>query len=275
MMSKMIALDRRHLIRYGTTVLILLLGAIWFFTLRSQTLGGPVDYVIVSGQSMEPTYYAGDLILMRKASQYEEGDIVQYTVPDGEPAAGTRVIHRIVGKDEAGYITRGDNNNGVDIWRPTGDDIAGQEWIRIPNAGTYFLWLRTPFILASLAALLTVYTVLTSGKKPQPEADAPGGGSPWKERVRDLGAHLNLARPSLVAVRAPGAMNATAANPESDPPSPPTWPPSAAKAAAIPRRSVSFPTDPRVSYALAALVAAAIACLALTSFQSGKDPSVK
>ena len=269
----MTRMNRRQLLRYGTTALILVLGLIWFFTLRSQTLGGPVDYVIVSGESMEPTYYAGDLVLMRKAARYQEGDIVQYTVPNDEPAAGARVIHRVVGKDEEGYITRGDNNDGVDIWRPTEDDIAGREWIRIPNAGSYFLWLRTPLILASLAALLTVYTVLTSGKKPDSEAGSgPGGGPAWRERVRDLGSHLNLSRPSLIAAQPAGLSDPSTANPRSD--SPPAANLSPTKAESPSRRGVTFP-DPRVSYGLAVLVAAAITFLALTSFQSGKDPSIK
>ncbi len=276
MMTGRITLNRRRLIRYSTTALILALGVIWFFTLRSQTLGGPVDYVIVSGHSMEPTYNAGDLILMRRSSEYHEGDIIQYTVPDDEPAAGTRVIHRIVGEDTDGFITRGDNNDGNDLWRPQTSDIAGKEWLRIPNAGKFLTRLRAPIILASLAALLTVYTVLTSGKKPPAPANT-NANHLWRERLRRR--HRPVGRPEFGAAllssqSAPvqeEAMSTSITAPDRQQPPSPRLP----TAESARRWSFSFPSDPRASYALAALVAVLVACLALTSFQSGKDPSIK
>jgi signal peptidase I len=112
---------------------------------------------------MEPTYYDGDLVVMRRTHDYTKGDIVAYSVPKGEPGAGAMVIHRIVGGDSKGFITRGDNGNGNDPWRPTDSEIAGEQILHVSAAGRILAQLRAPLVVAILAAAFTVYFVLTSG----------------------------------------------------------------------------------------------------------------
>ncbi|MER3397507.1 MAG: hypothetical protein C4316_03050, partial [Chloroflexota bacterium] len=85
----------------------------WFFFLRPGFLGGPAGYIIVSGPSMEPTLYEKDLAVVLAQDEYALGDVVAFRVEGGI------VIHRIVGGDpQAGYITRGDNRESPDMWRP-------------------------------------------------------------------------------------------------------------------------------------------------------------
>jgi signal peptidase I len=102
-----------------------------------RVFNGPVEYIVVSGTSMEPHFQSGDLVIMRRADAYHVGDIVAYTIPRGEVSAGHRVIHRIVGgSSRTGWITRGDNRNANDPWRVPERVLLGREWVRVPVYGT-------------------------------------------------------------------------------------------------------------------------------------------
>lgn len=128
-----------------------LLGA-WWVLLGPSLLGGPTTYVMVSGQSMEPTLHVGDLAVVRKHDSYGRGDIVAFYVPEGEPGAGAIVIHRIVGGSaEEGFVMQGDNKTAPDPWHPTGRDVVGKMWVRVPGAGRVLGRLRAPLPLATLA----------------------------------------------------------------------------------------------------------------------------
>ena len=154
-----------RLLRRGNlgTLALLALVVAWFFLLRPQNLGGPVGYVIVSGQSMEPTLHSGDLVLVRQRESYQVGDVIAYRIPRGEPGEGIIVVHRIVGGSaEEGFVTRGDNRTGADLWRPRPQDIAGALWLHLPRVGWLLGLLRTPLVLATAAAAVAVLLVLTS-----------------------------------------------------------------------------------------------------------------
>jgi signal peptidase I len=269
--------DRSKVLRYGTTVVLVALAIAWFFTLRPQSLGGPAAYVVVSGISMQPTYYDGDLVVMRRTNNYIIGDIIAYAVPEGEPGAGAMVIHRVIGRDSVGFITRGDNNNGNDQWRPTGKDIVGEQMLHVAGAGTLLARLRAPLIVASLAALFTMYYVLTWSTNPEDPGEHMGSRRPWRERLRRR--RQPVERPEFCAAlpssQSPPeqeeARSTTVTAPNRQQPTSQGIP----TVESARRWSLSFPSDPRASYALAALVAVLVACLALTSFQSGKDPSIK
>ncbi|MGH2489690.1 MAG: signal peptidase I [Candidatus Limnocylindria bacterium] len=133
----------------------------WLVFLRPQVLGGPAAYVVVSGNSMEPTLSAGSLVIAFRQDAYQVGDIVAYRVPAGSPAAGRLVIHRIVGGSaESGYVMRGDNASGSDVWRPERPDIVGQSEVVVPGVMPAVLFLRSPIVAASAAAALAVYLLL-------------------------------------------------------------------------------------------------------------------
>jgi signal peptidase len=104
------------------------------------------------------------VVVALKERSYERGDVVVYRVPAGEPAAGDRVIHRIVGGSAAkGFVMKGDNKDGIDPWRPTPKDVIGKERLAIPQAGQGLLFLRTPLGVALLAGLTTLLVALAGG----------------------------------------------------------------------------------------------------------------
>ncbi len=131
----------------------------WFFLLRPASLGGPASYVVVSGTSMEPTLYTGDLVITRRQDSYEVGNIVAFRVEDG------LVIHRIVGGTaESGYVLRGDNRDSNDQWRPAPREIAGRLWLRLPRVGRWVQRLREPANFAALVAVLGLISLPGLGR---------------------------------------------------------------------------------------------------------------
>ncbi len=153
-----------------------LLVAGWFVALRPTLLGGSTTYLLVSGQSMEPTIHAGSLVVLRRTSGYRSGEVIAYRIPDGHPASGLNVIHRIIGgSGEAGFIMRGDNAVGSDLWRPRKADVLGTPALIIPGAVPVVLFLRSPIVVASLAAALSVYFILGLWASPRPTAEDRAG----------------------------------------------------------------------------------------------------
>ncbi len=149
--------------------------AAWFVLLRPAVLGGTTGYVMVSGISMEPTYYTGDLVLTRRLSEYRTGDVVAFRIPAGEQGGGGIVIHRVVGGSAAdGYELRGDNKDANDPWRPKPGDIVGKAWVHVPGGGRWFEWLREPLNLAVVIGGVSVFSVL-SGREVKKRRRRRGG----------------------------------------------------------------------------------------------------
>src|SRR5262249_49486275 len=116
--------------------LSLIVGVIvlWAVTLRPQRFGGPAEFLGGSGRAVAPPRRDRHLVVLRRESSYRRGEIVAYRIPDGQPGAGGRVIHRIVGGNpRTGFVTKGDNNDSVDeFWRPKPSQVIGRVWIRFP-----------------------------------------------------------------------------------------------------------------------------------------------
>jgi signal peptidase len=140
--------------------------ATWFAFLGPRSLGGPADYVIVDGVSMEPTLSDGDLAVVRRERTYSTGDVVAFRVREGEAGAGAVVIHRIVGGSDAqGFRMRGDNRDDIDGWHPSSAEILGKLWFHAPGAGSVVARLRAPLPLAVLAGGLAFVFVLIPTKR--------------------------------------------------------------------------------------------------------------
>jgi signal peptidase I len=129
--------------------LALLAGGWWL--LGPVQLGGSTGFAIVNGNSMEPHLERGDLVLVRKRSSYDVGDVVFYEAHTGN----LRVLHRIVSVKNGHFVTKGDNNNFIDPITPPPSDVLGQLWISVPGAGKAVIWAKQPVNLAILLVLLT------------------------------------------------------------------------------------------------------------------------
>lgn len=130
----------------GWAVTALVIGVLVWFGWPTN-LGGCTTLTIVSGHSMEPTYYTGDLVVSR-CGEPAVGDIVVYT-PAGMDRG--RIIHRVVDGDAAsGWVMQGDNNAFLDPWRPTRHDVLGIARLHVPGLGRVAAILLDPWSWASL-----------------------------------------------------------------------------------------------------------------------------
>lgn len=120
-------------------------------------------YAVVSG-SMEPTIPRGALIVVKKADQYHEGDIITVR---GELDPKETITHRIVAikKDEdigkLHYVLKGDANEDPDPEAIDQDRVIGRVVRSIPYLGflVSFAQTQTGFIiLVVIPATMIIYS---------------------------------------------------------------------------------------------------------------------
>lgn len=115
-----------------------------------QTFG--YSHLAVLSGSMEPEISAGDLVVIRRQTAYQPGDII--TFDEG----GVFTTHRIMEIRDDGFCTKGDANNTPDSRPVPFERVVGRVILVIPGAGKVLLFLRSPAgmlgILLSGAAVL-------------------------------------------------------------------------------------------------------------------------
>lgn len=153
-----------RLVRLAGLATFVAVVAAWAIFLRPAFLGGPATYVIVAGQSMEPTLKTGDLVLARRQRTYQRGEVIAYRIPKPHAGAGTLVMHRIVGGSaQDGYMTRGDNRRHRDPWRAKPAEIVGTMSVHVPRLGLLSIFSHSVVGMAVIAALAGLL-VLTGGR---------------------------------------------------------------------------------------------------------------
>ena len=158
------ALSRSIWIRRLVLALLgLLMGLQIYFVNAGRVMGDPLPMpfgygaaVVLSG-SMEPTYSAGDLLIVKKTDHYQTGDIVVYQ------SGRSLVVHRIIDMNGETVTTQGDANNAPD--EPFAvSQIKGISVGSIPFVGTWFRILKTPVGLMA-AFLCTIFLIEVSFRK--------------------------------------------------------------------------------------------------------------
>lgn len=149
------------------TVMAVLLGAAITVLVSIIWVTG-FQITIVNGESMLPTYNSGDLVISTKQPDYQVEDIIVYH-PKDLPCSRCNVIHRIIQQDEntGGWVTQGDNNPNIDVWRPTNDEILGKV-IMVWHLGSIthiifhpFMWLSLLFGAISMILIGLMRTFIT------------------------------------------------------------------------------------------------------------------
>ena len=127
----------------------LMISRLWLGKQIPSVLGFAPIYVL-SG-SMEPTFSAGDMILIHKSPQYKPGDVVTFW------SGGELVTHRIIGEGPDGFIVKGDANNVRDEETIREKNIEGKVVAVLP-----FVWKIREFFRRPQGILLLVFAVLLS-----------------------------------------------------------------------------------------------------------------
>ncbi|HEX9924078.1 MAG TPA: signal peptidase I, partial [Anaerolineae bacterium] len=147
------------------TIITLLLMSITWLLFTPVQFGGQAAYVIISGNSMEPVFYRGDLVILYSAKDYQIGDIATYRHPEIGP-----VIHRIIEKEDERFIFQGDNNGWIDSYRPQQEEIIGKLWLHLPTAGKTLETFRAPWVLSLIAALTVLIFIASPPSKPRKDS---------------------------------------------------------------------------------------------------------
>ena len=170
--------------RLVSAILVLVAAAGWLFLAPSR-IGGSTDYVATHGDSMAPRFESGDLALIRPADDYRVGQIVAYR----SAQLNTVVLHRIIGRDGARYVLKGDNNDFIDPERPGRAALIGRLWLRVPNGGFVLSWLDSKLIAGALTGGTALLVLFGAGRsrrrrgrrgqgaaRPQPQGKRPVTG---------------------------------------------------------------------------------------------------
>lgn len=116
-------------------------------------------FIIISGSSMTPTLYPGDLVLIKRehVSEIAVGDIIAFLAlndGDSQQNDGKRmIVHRVVEitVDENNNVfltTRGDFNQNNDDELITESSYVGKMYLVIPKLGNVMNLVKNPVILA-------------------------------------------------------------------------------------------------------------------------------
>ena len=146
-----------RLLPAATSFVLLVL--VWILFAPVQ-IGGQAFYVIVNGNSMEPVFHLGDLVVVRTAADYNVGDIVVYKYP----GIGS-VIHRIINVDGNTFQMKGDNNSWVDGYQPVKQDIVGKYWFVIRGVGKWIKVINSPWIIAIITGIICLLVGLSMIQK--------------------------------------------------------------------------------------------------------------
>ena len=138
----------RGFVRSLTSAVALALVIAAWLVFAPLQVGGQAAYAIVSGNSMEPGFHRGDLVVLRQTADYQLGDVVTYRHPTLGP-----VIHRIIAENDGRFVLKGDNNTWLDSHQPTQAEMIGKLWVYVPHLGGIIEQVRRPWAAALLAAL--------------------------------------------------------------------------------------------------------------------------
>ncbi|MPQ44401.1 signal peptidase I [Clostridium tarantellae] len=108
-------------------------------------------YTILTG-SMSPEIEPGDLVVIKHENpeKLNVNDIITFNYDN------KIVTHRIIEKEEAGFITKGDNNNVEDSEVIKSKDVIGKVLTVIPKLGYLFSFTSHPLFVPILLVIIAL-----------------------------------------------------------------------------------------------------------------------
>ncbi len=130
--------------------------------------------LIVLSDSMVPTIYDGDLIIVKKVDPQEVkvDDVISFKEDQAV------ITHRIIAMEtttlgKLQFTTKGDANNTEDIKKVSEEDLVGEYILRVPGVGTVAMFLQTPagmiIFVAIPLAIFIIYDILSRRSRSKKE----------------------------------------------------------------------------------------------------------
>lgn len=127
------------------------------FSMNNKSLFGFRIYRVISG-SMQPALQIGDVIIVKKSTNYAERDIITYS------NGLTTITHRIIAINNDEVITKGDANE-VDDKPINKEQIIGKFFFRISNFSLFSIILSKNVIYLIMIFLLVLIFLLVIGDR--------------------------------------------------------------------------------------------------------------
>lgn len=149
----------KHIILVGLIILFII-NLIFSFEENTHILG--IYMFNIVSESMEPTFYKDDLVVVKKCdlNQLQKGDIITFKQED-------RIIsHRIVAitkeKGEVRYITKGDNNDIQDKDSVELKNVYGKVLFSIKKIGKIVHYIQNARGLINIVMFIVITYILIS-----------------------------------------------------------------------------------------------------------------
>ena len=164
---------------------IVVIGTLGGYGIFIMSMGTSSPLVVVTSESMEPTLYRGDLLILQAKAPEDIHllDIVVY-LDDTWHTTGP-IVHRVIEIQEVDgvyyYYTKGDNNAMQDPGERTYDEIVGVVVSTIPWLGNISLFLRTTVGFVTMIAIFFVILIVPEVACKKEESEDVHSGSPPEE----------------------------------------------------------------------------------------------
>jgi len=126
-------------------------------------LGTEYPVVVVKGISMEPTIYAGDILIIKGAADVSVIELQDVIVFHSPYEWNTLIVHRVVeitsSHDQLAFKTKGDNNSLPDPWLVPEENVAGIVLQKIEHIGRVVNVIQSPFGVGTLFSLIIIIIV--------------------------------------------------------------------------------------------------------------------
>ena len=141
-------------------VIVALLGVALLLVGTRFPIPGNLQVYVVRSGSMEPSIPTGAVVVVRRATEYNENEVITFSNRGEDIPTTHRIIKKEIISGRASYTTKGDANNAPDVEAVYSSRILGKVLFDIPYVGYAVAAARQPlgfFIIIVLPALFIIY----------------------------------------------------------------------------------------------------------------------
>ncbi len=145
--------------------ILLLTAVVGLFLLPLLPIHNTVELRIVESGSMEPFIHTGAVVFVKKAENYQQGDVITFK----SVSASIPTTHRITNvRTENGatfFSTKGDANEDNDTNETSQESVIGKVYFSVPYAGFILDFARKPLGFALLIVLPAFLLIISELEK--------------------------------------------------------------------------------------------------------------